>query len=110
MPKTIYILKHPQKGFTGYLLGVGFQNGIGSTNSMQDMRRICDPTEKDRHPDTGEFRFPKCTNITAEYYANKKKAEALEKARKVKAEKTKKRDAEKESKEEKKKAEESEAE
>ncbi len=33
---TIYILKHPQPGFTGYVLGVGFDNGRGSTNSKTD--------------------------------------------------------------------------
>ena len=35
----IYVLKHPNKGFSGHA-GVDFHNGIGSTSSIQDAKMI----------------------------------------------------------------------
>lgn len=32
----VYILKHPQKDFCGYMLGVQFHNGRGGTSSAKD--------------------------------------------------------------------------
>lgn len=34
---NIYILKHPKSGFNGYVHGVAFSNGRGSTNSKHDV-------------------------------------------------------------------------
>ncbi len=67
---TIFILKHKDSKFTGYMLGVGFFEGRGSTSSDRDAKTLVD-----KHG---------CKDVTAEYWAKKKKTDALEKAREVK--------------------------
>jgi len=36
MAKTIYILLHKDKDFTGFVHGVGFESGRGATSSTRD--------------------------------------------------------------------------
>jgi len=59
MEKVIYILKHPQKGFTGMWGPIGFENGRGSTSSRGDRDILVEKLG--------------CEDITEEYWAKKKK-------------------------------------
>jgi len=58
----VYILKHPEKGFTGFFAGVGFHNGTGSTSDKNDAQRL-----------VKQF---KCEDITGKQKAPNKKASA----------------------------------
>lgn len=60
----IYILKHPDAGYSGYYSRAEFSEGIGSTSSADD---------RDRLVKLG------CKDITKKYWAEKKKAEGKEK-------------------------------
>ncbi len=89
---TIFILKHKDPKFSGYQLGVNFFEGRGSTNSDRDAKTLVA-----KHG---------CKDVTVEYWAKKKKTDALEKARetkKAKAEALKKTKEEKKQKDEAKK-------
>jgi hypothetical protein len=69
----IYILKHQDKDFTGMCGHVYFEKGRGSTSDDIDAKQCVE-------------KFG-CEDITEEYWATKKKEEALKKAREAKAEK-----------------------
>ncbi len=67
---TIYILRHKDPKFSGYQLGVGFHEGRGATSSERDAKTLVD-----KHG---------CKDVTKEYWAKKKKTDALAKARETK--------------------------
>jgi hypothetical protein len=74
MAKTIYILLHKEKGFTGFVHGVGFENGRGATSSTRDRNFL---VNKMKFKDvTGPYWEEK----REEKEAAKKKAEAEKKA------------------------------
>ena len=37
---SVYVLRHKDKKFSGFLCGIGFQNGRGSTNSWEDVQKL----------------------------------------------------------------------
>jgi hypothetical protein len=53
----IYILKHPQKDFSGFIHGVQFYKGIGSTSSELDRNALV----------KGGSKFPPIEDITSSY-------------------------------------------
>lgn len=73
MKKIIYILSHREKGFTGFVHGVGFENGRGSTVSKRDRDYL--------------VKKLKFKDITQQYWAAQAKKKAAEEKKKKKVEK-----------------------
>jgi len=85
----IYILKHPNASFSGFVYGVKFQNGRGSTSSELDRNALV----------KGSKTLQMCEDITEEYWKKKKKEESIAKAREAKEAKKKGKEKEEESEE-----------
>ncbi len=81
MKKVIYILKHQDRSFSGYIHGVKFCHGQGSTSSNTDMLFLTNP-QIDR--ETQKQKKAVCEDITEEYWKKKKQEEAMKKAREAK--------------------------
>lgn len=80
---TIYVLFHPQKDFTGFIGGVGFQDGRGSTSDEIDANSL--------------VKKAGCKKMTLEEYKQtlkKKKADVKEQKGEEKAPETKQAKAE----------------
>lgn len=69
---TVYILRHPNKNFSGTFFGIGFHKGRGSTNSSVDKNRLVQNG---------------CRDVTQKHWIDKKKKEEKAAAVAVKAEK-----------------------
>ncbi|MAH50283.1 hypothetical protein CMI37_30965 [Candidatus Pacearchaeota archaeon] len=79
--KVIYILRHQDKAFSGYIHGVGFSRGRGSTSSAADLEFLTVP----HHPNKKAI----CEDITEEYWKKRRQEEAIRKARESKVGKEK---------------------
>lgn len=84
---AVYVLRHKDKKFNGFLCGIGFENGRGSTNSWEDVQKLVHLIS----PSTQQKRNL-VEDITEEYWT--KKIEAR-KADEGKTSKTTKKEEEK---------------
>lgn len=78
----VYILKHRDKDFTGFLAGIGFENGRGSTSSYFDVQQAINLVS----PTTNQ-KLNLVTDITERHWTAK--IEAREKAAKKEADEKK---------------------